>query len=46
MKSRIISVFILAGLMFSPVFAQLTVPLTNEFDSVRTSWNRTWNQHS
>jgi FKBP-type peptidyl-prolyl cis-trans isomerase FklB len=37
MKSRIISVFILAGLMISPAFAQKSISLTNELDSVSYS---------
>jgi FKBP-type peptidyl-prolyl cis-trans isomerase FklB len=37
MKSRIIPVFVFAGLMISPAFAQKSVPLTSELDSVSYS---------
>jgi len=37
MKSRIIQVFIFAGLMISPAFAQKNIPLTNMLDSVSYS---------
>jgi FKBP-type peptidyl-prolyl cis-trans isomerase FklB len=37
MKSRIIPVFVFAGLMFSPAFAQQSVPLTSDLDSVSYS---------
>jgi FKBP-type peptidyl-prolyl cis-trans isomerase FklB len=37
MKSKIIPVFVLAGLMISPAFAQTGVTLTNELDSVSYS---------
>jgi FKBP-type peptidyl-prolyl cis-trans isomerase FklB len=37
MKSRIIPAFILAGLMISPAFAQKSIPLTSQLDSVSYS---------